>query len=157
MFEHRFVVPVSLAAIAVAFALGGVGADGRAEAKGGGKAVLTPAGDIQWQDVPGFPGVKMAVVEGDVAKGAHHAFLKFAAGFAAPIHHHTARHFVTVVAGTLILTVEGKETKLPPGSYFAFSGGKLHATKCSAGADCVLFLDTRGKWDVIAEKSAKAP
>ena len=155
---HRFLVPVSLLGIAVAFAIGAAaGADGLAAPKGGGKAVFTPASDVPWQDVPAFPGVKMAVVEGDAARGPHHAFLKFAAGFAAPVHHHTANHFVTVVAGTLVLTVDGKETRLPPGSYFAFSGKRTHATKCLEGADCVLFLDTRGKWDVVPERSAATP
>ena len=120
--------------------------------KGAGAAVLTAAADIKWNDVPGFEGLKMAAVEGDPTKGAHHMFLRFPAGFAAPVHRHTANHHVTVVAGTLVLGVDGVDTKLPPGSYFAFTGKKPHTTRCEAGAECVLFIDARGKWDVIPEK-----
>lgn len=93
----------------------------------------------------------MAVVEGDPAKGAHHSLMRFTGGFAAPLHHHTADHYVTVVAGTLVLAVDGQEKELPAGSYFAFTGMKPHVTKCKAGADCTLAIDARGKWDVVPE------
>jgi hypothetical protein len=56
--------------------------------------------------------------------------------------------------------VDGKETKLPPGSYFQFTGKKPHMTRCDAGADCMLFIDSRGKWDILPEEGkspAKAP
>jgi quercetin dioxygenase-like cupin family protein len=117
-----------------------------------GKAVLLPASEIKWADVAGFPGLKMAVLRGDPAKGAHHAMMKFPAGFASPPHHHSADHYVTVVSGTMLFTVDGKDTRLPPGSFFSYTGMKAHITKCEAGADCVLALDTRGKWDIVPEK-----
>jgi quercetin dioxygenase-like cupin family protein len=115
-------------------------------------AVLTPAADLKWNDVPGFQGLKMAVAEGDPSKGASHFFIKFEPGFKAPVHHHTANHFVNVVSGTLVLVVDGKETRLPPGSYFSFTKKQKHGTACEAGAECVLSIDARGKWDVIPEK-----
>lgn len=126
------------------------------DGKKDGNAVLVPASDIKWTDVPGSPGVKLAVLQGDPAKGPHHAMVKYAGGFAAPLHHHSADHYVAVVAGTLVLTVDGHETKLPAGSYFSFKGKKSHITKCEAGADCVLFLDNRGKWDVVPEGTERA-
>jgi hypothetical protein len=58
---------------------------------------------------------------------------------------------MAVVAGTLVLTVDGKENKLPPGSYFSFKGKGKHMTKCEAGADCILSMDVRGKWDVVPD------
>ena len=119
-------------------------------------AVFAPAGDLKWQDVPDAKGVQIATIpgQGDPGKGASHFFLKFAPGFSAPVHHHTSNHYVTVVSGTLVLTVDGKDHKLPAGSYVAFTGKKPHATKCEAGADCVLAMDVRGKWDVVAPKAA---
>ena len=51
-----------------------------------------------------------------------------------------------------MLTVDGKEAKLPAGSYFSFTGKKPHLTKCDATADCVIEIDSRGKWDVVPEK-----
>jgi quercetin dioxygenase-like cupin family protein len=122
-----------------------------ADSKKGGNAVLVPASDLKWSDVPNFPGVKMAVLDGDPAKGTHHSMLKFVGGFAAPLHHHSSDHFGTVVAGTLVLTVDGKENKLPAGSFFSFKGKEKHMTKCEAGADCILSVDVRGKWDVVPE------
>jgi quercetin dioxygenase-like cupin family protein len=118
------------------------------------KTVFVPAADLKWQPVPDMQGIQLAAVQGDPGKGASHFFLKFAPGFSAPVHHHSADHHVTVVSGTLVLTVDGKDHKLPAGSYFAFAGKKPHATRCEAGAECVLSLDTRGKWDVLP---AKAP
>jgi quercetin dioxygenase-like cupin family protein len=126
----------------------------RVSAHGAG-SVLVPASDIKFVDVPGMAGVQLAQVEGDPGKGPAHFFLKFAGGFKAPLHHHTANHSGTVVAGTLVLTVGGQEQKLPPGSFFAFSDKAPHATGCEAGADCILAMDARGKWDVVVEKEAK--
>lgn len=123
------------------------------EGKKAGSAVLMPAADIQWQDVPDFPGVKMAVLEGDPGKGANHILIKLQDSFAAPLHHHSSDHFVTVVSGALSLTVDGKETRLPAGSFFLFRGKKEHITRCEPGADCVLSLDVRGKWDVVPQKT----
>ena len=120
-------------------------------AKDVGSFALLPAGEILWSDVPGFAGVKMAALDGDPGMGAAHFLIKLQDGFAAPLHHHSADHFGTVLSGTLVLTVDGKETKLPAGSFFLFKGQKVHITKCEPGADCVLSIDSRGKWDVIPE------
>jgi quercetin dioxygenase-like cupin family protein len=128
----------------------------QASEKGSKGALLVPASELKWVDVPEMAGVQMAVVDGDPLKGPSHFLIKFVGGFAAPVHHHTANHFVTVVAGTLVLTVDGKEQKLPAGSVFAFSKKAKHATTCAAGADCVLSVDSSGKWDVIVEGD-KAP
>ena len=116
----------------------------------GANAVLIPAGDLKWNDVPDFPGVKMALVHGDPNTGPSDFFMKLPAGFSAPLHFHDPDHWVAVVSGTLMLAPEGAAEKtLPPGSGFGFTGKKNHTTKCAAGADCVLFIDARGKWDVI--------
>jgi quercetin dioxygenase-like cupin family protein len=118
-------------------------------------ATMVAVEELKWADVPGFAGLKMAVVEGDPTKGASHFFLKFDKGFAAPDHHHTANHSGVVISGTLYLTVDGKEVKLAAGSYFSFNGKKPHATRCDAAADCVLKIEAKGKWDVVLPKAAK--
>lgn len=146
-------------AIVVAFALvvvaglSTIASQARAAEKGmKGNAVIMPASDIKWTDVPDFPGVKMAVVQGDASKGPHHAFIKLPAGFTAPLHHHTADHYATILSGTVIFTIDGQDHKLSTGSYFSFTGKKSHVTKCEATADCVLFNDVRAKWDVVPEE-----
>jgi quercetin dioxygenase-like cupin family protein len=117
-----------------------------------GTAIFVPAAEVHWSNVADAPGVQIAPLQGDPGKGPSHFLLKFAGGFSAPAHHHTANHYVTVVAGTLVLMVDGKEHRFGPGSYFSFSGKKLHATRCDAGTDCVLAMDVRGKWDVVPAK-----
>lgn len=121
-----------------------------------GKATLEPTADMKWVDVPNMTGIKLAVADGDPNKGASHFFIKFDKGFTAPEHHHSADHTGVVVAGTLVLTVDGKETKLAPGSFFGFTGKKVHSTKCDPAADCILAMDVRGKWDVVPEAAPKA-
>ena len=113
------------------------------------KAVFMDPSSIKFTEVPGVKGVYSAPVEGDTAKGPHHTFMKFDPGFASPLHFHTANHFATVISGTMILTADGKEHKLPAGSYFSFTGKSPHETKCDLGAECVIFVDARGKWDVV--------
>src|SRR4051812_12924161 len=128
----------------------------RAEGKAkSGHAVLMMPADIKWADVPGAAGVQMAAVQGDPSKGGSHFFLKFTPGFSAPLHHHSADHYGTVVTGVMTLTLAGKETRLGPGSYWAFTGKAKHSTKCEAGADCVIFIDARSKWDVVPAKAEK--
>lgn len=117
-------------------------------------AVLVPAGKIQWTSVPDSPGVQVAVLQGDPGKGPIHFLIKLQDGFASPLHHHSPDHYVTVLSGTLILTVDGRDTTLPAGSYFSFTGRMVHATRCAPGADCVLSVDARGPWDVVPGKPA---
>ncbi|MND01666.1 hypothetical protein D3C83_207460 [compost metagenome] len=53
--------------------------------------------------------------------------------------------------------IDGKVVKLPPGSYFSITKAKPHATACAAGADCVLAMDARDKWDVLPEAAPPTP
>jgi quercetin dioxygenase-like cupin family protein len=116
-------------------------------------AVLYPRNEIKFADVPAMKGVHLATLEGDPSLGPSHIMLRFDAGFMAPLHHHSADHYGTVVAGKLALTVDGKETQLPAGSFFSFTGKAPHATRCEPGVDCIISLDVRGKWDVVPEKT----
>jgi quercetin dioxygenase-like cupin family protein len=112
---------------------------------------MTSKADLKWSDA-GIPGVSRAAVDGEPDKGASHFYLRYAAGFVAPVHHHSPDHYVTTVAGNLVLIVNGKESRLPPGSYFAFTGKAAHAARCEGKEDCVMFIDARGPWDVVLEK-----
>ncbi len=125
------------------------------EAKGGGKSVNVPAGDLKWKDAgPDTPGVQVAAVAGDPMKGAAKFFVKLPSGFSVGMHHHTADHFSVVVSGTLVQNVDGQDVTMPAGSYFSYTGKKQHTTKCTDAAGCILFVDAHGKWDVVPEKTA---
>ena len=147
--DRRIATLLAMTAATLAFAP-------HSDAKTGGAATLIPASDMKWADVPNFPGLKMAVLQGDPAKGSSHFMMKLPGGFASPPHHHSSDHYVTVVSGAVTFTVDGKDTKLPAGSYFSYTGKKQHITKCESGADCVLSVDSRGKWDVLPDNGKPA-
>ncbi len=116
-------------------------------------AVFIEAKDMKWTAVPETPGIQVAVVEGDLKKGNHHAMHKFDAGVSVPMHHHSSVTYATVIAGTMIITMDGTEHRLTPGSFFTYKNKQKHTTVCAPGAECILFVDVRGKWDVMMEKS----
>lgn len=126
-----------------------------AMAADGGKSVVKAKAELKWADA-GIPGVSTCAVQGDMAKGPSHFYLKYKAGFVSPVHHHSADHYVTTVAGNLVLIVDGKEHRLAPGSYFDFTGKAAHATRCEGDEDCVMFIDARSPWDVVPEASASS-
>lgn len=137
--------PKFLFTVAVLFLAGPV-----ALAADGGKAVATPQSDLKWVDA-GIPGVRSATVEGDMSKGASHFYLKYPKGFVTPTHHHSADHYVSLVAGNLVVVADGAEHRLGPGSFFSFTGKAKHVARCEGAEDCVMFVDARGKWDVVPE------
>jgi hypothetical protein len=125
------------------------------------RLVVMPAGDLKWADLDptGAPGVKIADLWGDHAKGAFGAFLRLPAGFAVPLHTHTYDIKVVIVSGTYIQAPEGKpEFRIGPGSYFMQPGGNYrHTTSCDKASDCVLFAESNGKFDLKLVDAAKAP
>ena len=125
------------------------------------RLVVTPASDVKWADLDptGAPGVKIADVWGNHAKGAYGAFFKLPAGFAAPLHTHTHDMKVVIVSGTYIQSPERKpEFRLGPGSYFMQPGGSYrHTTTCDKAADCVFFAESNGKFDLKLADAGKAP
>ena len=106
------------------------------------------ATELNWKGV-GVAGVATAVVNGDMAKGPSHFYLRYSKGFVAPPHYHSADHYVTTITGNLVLVVDGKEHRLVPGSYFALINKAKHAARCEGSEDCVMFIDARSPWDVV--------
>jgi len=114
--------------------------------------IFMPAGDLKWADLDptGAPGVKVADLWGNHAKGAFGAYLKLPAGFAAPLHTHTHNMKVIFLSGTYIQAPEGKPAvRLGPGSYMMQPGGNYrHTTSCDKSADCVFFVESTGAFDL---------
>ena len=156
-------------AFAVSFVLAtAVLAQGSGEAKsksapkaGASTPVVMPASDLKWTDLDptGAPGVKVADLWGDHTKGAYGAFVKFPAGFAAPLHTHTNAIKIVVVSGTFIQAPEGKpEFRLGPGSYEMQPGANYrHTTSCDKASECVILSESNGKFDLKPVEAAKAP
>jgi quercetin dioxygenase-like cupin family protein len=124
-------------------------------AKSGGIVTTTPD-QLKWVGNPASADVSMAVLWGDPAKGAHGAFHKFKAGFDAGLHSHSSDMRLAVVSGTVIGGAEGEpEKKLPPGSYEFQPHGVKHVTKCDPASDCVVFVVSSGKFDLIPAAAPK--
>jgi len=123
--------------------------------------IFKPAADLNWSDLDpnGAPGVKIADLWGDHAKGAFGAFLKLPAGFAAPLHTHTHDMKVVIVSGTYLQAPAGKaEVRLGPGSYMLQPGGNYqHTTSCDKSADCVFFVESSGAFDLKPVAAGTAP
>lgn len=122
-----------------------------APALGAGETVVVAKDELKWKDMGG-PGVAAAQVDGDMEKGPSRFFLKYPVGLVTPVHHHTADHYVTVTSGSMTLTVEGREYKLGPGSYFALTGKASHIAKVEGNEPAVMFIQADGPWDAVMEK-----
>ena len=113
------------------------------------KAVLRSASELKWVDVPDTKGVQQAVAWGNPQKGAHGSYAKFPAGAEIPLHTHTAGSRSVVISGTMMEGLEGQTPKeLGPGSYFYIPGEVKHTTACKAGAECVIYSDWQGAFDL---------
>ena len=151
----KLVLAVGVLAIVAAAGLG----EGPKASKAGGNApIFTPAADLKWMDLDpsGAPGVKIADVWGDHTKGGFGAFIKFPAGFMAPLHRHTNSMKIVIVSGTFIAGPEGKpEVRMGAGSYFLQPGGGYrHTTACDKDSECIFFAESTGKFDL---KPVEAP
>ena len=136
-------------------------AKGTAASKAPGQPIFLSADDLKWTDLDptGAPGVKVAGLWGDHTKGAFGAFFKLPAGFAVPLHTHTNAMKVVFVSGTYIQAPEGKaEVRLGPGSYMMQPGGNYrHVTSCDKASDCVFFVESSGKFDLLVVDAGKPP
>jgi len=155
-----------LLSCAVLLAQGGAAEKGKAAPKPAGKkAVFMPAGEMKWEATPGAPPeVKGVTLWGDPAKGPYAGIQKFPPGFLAPLHTHSSDLHAVVISGTFLVGPEGgPDNKLPSGSYEFIPSTYKHTTKCDTGSECVVFVETKGKFDVkpvgeekkAAEKPAK--
>ncbi len=143
---------IALASVSLFVAAMPFGAHAQGAAKPAAKkarAVLRAASELKWVDVPNAKGVQQAVVRGNAQKGAHGSFAKLAAGTELPLHTHTAAGRSVVISGTMLEGLEGQEPKeLGPGSYFFIPGDVKHTTACKAGAECVIYTEWSGAFDL---------
>jgi mannose-6-phosphate isomerase-like protein (cupin superfamily) len=139
-FKHALATSISAALMAGAPML----------AAGTGSTVVVPTVDLKWKDMGN--GVAAAPVSGNMEKGASRFFLKYPVGLVTPKHHHDTDHYVTMVSGTVTLTVDGKDHRLGPGAYFALTNKASHSAKVEGNEDAVFFVQTDGPWNVVMEK-----
>ena len=125
------------------------------------KPVFMPAADLKWVelDPKTAPGIKIADVWGDHTKTGYGAFIKFPAGFTAPLHYHSHAAKIVVISGTWIQVPEGKaEVRFGPGSYVMQPAKSYkHVTKCDPASECLIFSESAGAFDIVMVDGAAAP
>jgi quercetin dioxygenase-like cupin family protein len=136
---------------------------GLAVAKGAAKMpVLSPLADAKWTPLmKDGPLPAMAPIEGDAMKGAHFAYLKLPAGFTSPAHTHSYDYWAVLIQGKMThwATNGGSEAEakqLGVGDLTYMPAKVEHISKCFPGAECVMAVYQKGKFDFIPAKEAKA-
>jgi glyoxylate utilization-related uncharacterized protein len=138
--KHTLVAAIAAALLSAAFVFAG-------EA---GKSVVVAKADLKWKALGN--GIAAAPVSGDMDKGQSRFFLKYPVGLVTPMHHHTANHHVTIVSGSITLTVGGKQHRLGPGAYFMLADRAAHIAKVEGNEEAVFFIQAEAPWDVVMAK-----
>ena len=128
----------------------GAGAHRKAAAKAA-QAVFWSNTEGEWMDVPVFPkGAQMKVINGDPKKGASDLFVKFPAGYVAPLHWHTPAESVYMQAGTLEFGMPNSAAThtIAAGGFFHSAPKMVHKATCTGNEDCYFFLHSTGPFDI---------
>lgn len=146
------ITSVGLSLLAGAFLAGvAVGKDAPVKAK------FLAAEEVKWEDIGG---PKLGLLTGDYKKGPYGALIKMPAGYTWPLHSHTGSYEAVEISGTSSHWLKGedgtKAKKMTPGSYWTFTGKAEHISSCAPGADCIMFVWQKTKFDFVAGKDDKA-
>ncbi|MEQ8823205.1 MAG: DUF4437 domain-containing protein [Filomicrobium sp.] len=123
-----------------------------------GNVVWLDASDVTWVDTDGASsgasGVTMAFLWGSPQAGKKNGtFLKLRPGFRGLLHSNDSQLRAVVIHGQVSHQLSGKPgvKELTPGSYFGSKGGIKHQVLCEAATDCVIYVRTEGKYQVVPE------
>lgn len=145
-------------ALAIALSIGGVFVAGVAVGKETKQAKYVSRDEVKFKDIGG---PKLGTLYGDADKGPFGGLLQLPGGFESPWHSHSGDYEAVQVSGTSKHWVKGedgaKAKKLPPGSYWTMPGGMDHISACEKGADCVVFVWQKTKFDFVPGKDAAKP
>jgi quercetin dioxygenase-like cupin family protein len=117
-----------------------------------GDAMVVAAEKAPYKEVA--PGVMKALLWGDPEKGPYAAFTKFPPGAKHALHSHTNDIHMVVLKGAYLYWKDGKETRVPAGSYASIPGGEKHVSGSDAKEGCTFYESSQGKFDI---HSAEGP
>jgi hypothetical protein len=102
-------------------------------------------------------GPKVACLWGNLQDGQSYGTLvKLPAGFTGEIRSHGSTFRAVVIKGQSQYQVSESDVKtLEPGSYFSSQGASLHQVSSNAGVECIIYIRTDGKYDVISARPRK--
>ena len=111
-----------------------------------GDAMVVAAEKATYKEVA--PGVWKATLWGDPEKGAYGTFTKFAPGAKFALHSHPNDLHMVVLKGAYLYWKDGKETRVPAGSYMSNPAGEKHISGSDAKQGCVFYESSQGKFDI---------
>ena len=137
-----------LALIAVVIGSASLSAGQAPPNRAGGVVIVKPA-DVAWTDYPGRPGVKLAMIEGDLTKpGPFLMRVKFPAGYKLAPHTHPGIEHTTVLSGALKIgygtTDTGATETLPVGTVIVTPPNTPHFV--SADVETIVQTHGIGPW-----------
>jgi beta-alanine degradation protein BauB len=111
---------------------------------------FTAVGELTFKDLGG---PQMADLWGNHEKGAYGGIMKLPAGFTSPMHTHKGDYQAIQIAGTSAHWLVGEDgkaaKKMAPGSYWTMPGKLPHVSSCEKGADCLVLVIQKGKFDFV--------
>jgi quercetin dioxygenase-like cupin family protein len=137
---------------------------GIAIAKGPAKTVeLLPLADAKWTPLmKEGPLPAVAAIQGDGTKGAYYGYLKLPANFESPPHSHSSDYWSVLLQGKMThWAADGgseKDSKqLGVGDLTHMPAKLVHISKCYPGAECIMAVVQKGKFDFVPAKAPKEP
>jgi quercetin dioxygenase-like cupin family protein len=109
----------------------------------GADQTLADAGKLDWaplqlQGLP--PGIEIAVLRGDLAKGGGEVLLRTPARYVVPNHSHTSDELYVWLKGNFIyIAADGTRQNMSSPAYISLPGNTPHALECG-DEQCVFYL-----------------
>ena len=122
----------------------------------GERPINVDASNVVWVDPPGMPtsanGPKLAYLWGNPqGVQSNGTFVKLPAGFTGEIHSSGSTFHAVVIKGQLQYRGANVKT-LEPGSYFSSEGEWVHQVSSNAGAESIIYVRTKGKYDLTSSQ-----
>lgn len=116
-------------------------------------ATYVGAGKATFAPMEGSGGkVMTAVLWGDPDKGPHSVLTKFAPGYDAGMHSHTADTRIMVIKGAYLYKDDDGEKRVGPGDYLRVPGGHKHWSGGDKKEGALFYMDGSEKFDFIPAK-----
>jgi quercetin dioxygenase-like cupin family protein len=114
--------------------------------------MMVKPGDLKWEDLPGLPGAKVAVLEGPIDKTNPVTFrVKLPANYEVPPHWHPSDEHVTVISGAINLgmgdKLDRKKTTALTAGGFAIMPAKAHHFAWTK-SETILQVHGMGPWAI---------
>jgi len=123
---------------------------------------LKPLSEASWTPLmKEGPLPAVAPIEGNGMKGAYLGYLKLPPGFESPPHSHSSDYWSVLVQGKMTHWAanggsEKDSKQLGVGDLTHMPAKLEHVSKCYPGAECIMVVMQKGKFDFIVAKAVAA-